>query len=328
MIELEFVVPFHGRSDYLFGAVARIRALRDTRWQLTIVEDCDPNGVAVQREIDALGDGRIRYLRNDTRLGVNANSHRCIQLAQWDRFVMPGHDDLLMPDYGLRVAELIERYPDATVVQPHVRVIDERGEPSQPLADRVKRWIGPGGRRETELRGESGVVSLLRGNWLYTPACCYRRDKLQGGSYRPSIDAAHDLAFVVDVLMDGGSIVAGTDVAFEYRRHSASHSSCVARSGLRFEQERRYFTEIAAQCHSRGWRKAELAAKWRVTSRLNALSHVPAALRCGELTTAAKLLGHGVSARAIAPSPGSTGAASGPSDDGPSGEEDPAYPRQ
>jgi len=283
VIELELLIPYYGEPRYLHEAIAGVRALDDTDWRLTIVEDAYPGGAAVERQVAALGDDRIRYLRNERNVGVNANVHRCIQLAERDRFVITGYDDRVLPNYGKVVAGLLARHPDAALVQPAVAVVDEDGRPHRPLPDRIKALAGPRGRGhgtgDVVLEGEPAVASLLRGNWLYTPALCYRREALQRAPFRPGIDAAHDLAFVVDVLLAGGKLVVGGEVCFAYRRHRRSHSSSFARSGVRFEQERRYFDDIGAELRDRGWRRAERSARRRVLSRLNAATQLPRALR-------------------------------------------------
>src|SRR5437870_1205802 len=79
MINIEFLIPFYGAADYLLQAIDGIRALEDTRWRVTIVEDADPDGHVVEEKVRALADDRIRYLRNDRNLGVNANIYQCIQ---------------------------------------------------------------------------------------------------------------------------------------------------------------------------------------------------------------------------------------------------------
>jgi hypothetical protein len=291
-MELEFLIPFYGNPDYLLQAVDRIRALENTCWRLTIVEDAHPQGRVVEEKVHALGDDRIRYRRNERNLGVNANIHQCIQLAEWDYFVITGCDDLVLPNYGNAVAALLERHPDAALVQPHVEVIDEVGRQHFPLPDRIKSLIGPGGRREIVLRGQRGVTSLLHGNWLYTPAACLQRAAFQKAPFRPDIDAAHDLAFVIDVLLAGESLVAGTEVAFQYRRSRASHSSSSARNGQRFDQERRYFAEIRGELRRLGWHRARRAARLRATSRLNALTQLPSAMRANDRAAATLLLKH------------------------------------
>jgi hypothetical protein len=96
----------------------------------------------------------------------------------------------------------------------------------------------------------------------------------------------------VDVLMGGGKLVVGREVAFQYRRHHSSHSSSHARTGQRFLQERDYFTTIEAELRELGWLAAARAARTRLTSRFNALTQVPGARRSGEREAAGRLLSH------------------------------------
>lgn len=289
-VELELLIPYYGEPRYLYEAVDGVRALVDTDWRLTIVEDRYPDGAEVERQVAALGDDRIRYLRNERNLGVNANVHRCIRLAEREHLVITGADDVVRPNYGRVIGELLARHPDAALVQPAVEVVDEDGRPHRPLPDRIKALAGPRGDGDVVLQGEAAVASLLRGNWLYTPALCYRRDALQRTPFRPGIDAAHDLAFVVDVLLDGGSLVVGREPCFAYRRHRRSHSSSFARSGLRFEQERRYFDGIGAELRDRGWHTAARSARRRLLSRFNAATQLPQALRHREPSAVRSLL--------------------------------------
>ncbi|WP_182348882.1 glycosyltransferase family 2 protein [Tomitella gaofuii] len=292
MTSLEFFIPFYGRLDYLLAAIDSVRGLEDVRWRLTVVEDRHPDGAAAEAAVLALGDERIRYRRNPENLGVNANIYQCIQLAEWDWFVLLDYDDQVLPNYGHAVESLLARHPDATMVQPAVQVVDEEGRSWQPMVDKVKARLGPATGGEAILSGEPGVVELLRGNWLYTPAGCYRRDALQGVPFRPDIDAAHDLAFVVDMLVSGGTVVAGTEVAFRYRRHRGGHSSEGARTGSRFAEERRYFEMMASEMAARGWHTASRAAQRMVFSRLNALTALPGALVGRDYSTAAGLIRH------------------------------------
>ncbi len=294
MIDLEFFIPFYGDPAYLWRAINGIRSLVDTHWRLTIVEDSYPDGLVVERDVKALDDERIRYVRNEQNMGVNANIHQCIRLAEWDHFVITDFDDVVMPNYGMAVASLLERHPEASLIQPAVAIIDECDRPTFPLPDRIKSLIRPGGNHEFALRGERAVASLLHGNWLYTPAGVLRRDAFQKTPFRPEIDAAHDLAFVIDVLLGGGSLVLGTEVAYQYRRFSSSHSSSLARSGMRFHQESRYFAEISEELKEAGWHSAARAARMHLTSRLNAATQLPEALRARETEVARALLRYAV----------------------------------
>jgi fermentation-respiration switch protein FrsA (DUF1100 family) len=212
-------------------------------------------------------------------------------LAEREYFVIMGADDLLLPSYGKVVGSLVNQYPEAALVHPGVEVIDENDLPHLPIVDRVKGFLRPR-LSVVELRGEAAAASLLRGNWLYTPAVAYRRDSVIDPPMRTGLDAIHDLALVVDILIRGGSLVVGQEPAFRYRRHSNSHSSSHARNGQRFLQEKTYFVNIEKELLQFAWHGAARAARRRLLSRLNALIQVPGALRSGNRAVAGSLLGH------------------------------------
>lgn len=291
MISLDVLIPYYGDADLLLRAVESVQALVDTDWRLVIVEDAYPDGPAVERRVAHLADDRIHYVRNSRNLGTAGNHHRCVQLVEREHFVVMGADDLLTPSYGQTLADLVTRYPDAAMIQPGVRVIDEHDQPYSTSADRVKTWMRPRG-GVLELCGELATASLLRGNWLYTPAIAYRRDHAIDLPMRPGTDAVHDLALVVDILLGGGSLIVSRDVGYEYRRHRNSHSSGGARTGQRFLQEKQYFADIESELRTHAWPAAARAARRRLLSRLHALAQLPTAVFTGHPRIATTLLAH------------------------------------
>jgi hypothetical protein len=68
-------------------------------------------------------------------------------------------------------------------------------------------------------------------------------------------------------------------VCFEYRRHSASDSSWRALEGTRFIEERDYFLTMASEMQALGWDKAAKAGRRHISSRLNAATFLPAAIK-------------------------------------------------
>lgn len=291
MITLDVIIPYYGDPSYLLRAVESVRGLVDTQWRVVIIEDCYPDGPAVEQQIRDLGDDRISYVRNEHNLGVAGNQHRAMEAAEAEYFVKLDSDDILLPNYGQEVAALLDRFPDAAIVQPGVEVVDSDDVPHLPLPDRLKRMLMPKG-APCELSGEPLVASLMRANWLYTPSLCYRRDLSRDLTRRSGSDAVNDLSMVVDILMRGGSLALGDVVAFRYRRHRESHSSEVARTGLRFAQERAYFEAARDEFRARGWRHAATAARRRTFSRLNALTQLPGALSARRGDAARTLLAH------------------------------------
>ncbi|MDR0946007.1 MAG: glycosyltransferase [Bifidobacteriaceae bacterium] len=292
MPSLDVLIPFWGSPDLLMESIASVRAQTDPDWRLTVVDDCYPDQ-SVSGRVEALGDERITYLRNEHNLGPTGNYDRCVKLSDADVVVLMGCDDLMLPTYVATVRRALTRFPDATIIQPGAEVVDEHGRVVRPLVDRAKRaLLTPKGSRPTELRGEAGAVSLLRGDWLYWPALAFRREVFGRVPFRPGFPIIQDLAFVVDVIAAGGTLVYWPELAFRYRRHSGSASAKTIQDGTRFEGEGRYYRLAARLMARRGWRRAARVARHHWISRGFALSLLPGTLLHGYAQGARVLARH------------------------------------
>jgi len=274
------LLPFYGRPDHLRLAVESVRAQTDADWRLTVVDDRYPD-TEPGRWVAGLGDPRIEYLRNETNLGVSRNYLRCVELMTGEHSILFGCDDVMLPDFVARVKELLAAYPGADILQPGAEVIDADGAPFHPLGDRIKDVLRPGGRGVRVLRGEPLAASLLRGNWTYFPSLVWRVSELRRHGFDPDLDVVQDLGMLLDIVADGGELLLDDRVVFHYRRHRASVSSATAVDGTRFAQERELFARQARRFSAHGWRRAARAARRHWSSRLNALTQLPAALRSG-----------------------------------------------
>ncbi|MEJ8278741.1 glycosyltransferase family 2 protein [Pseudonocardia spirodelae] len=277
---LNILLPFYGDARLLRLAVESVRAQHDPAWELLVVDDAYPDPSACSW-ISDVGDPRIRVLRNETNQGANANYRRCLSHVTHDWFTVMGADDVMAPDYLDVVKEAIAAAPDAGIVQPGVTVIDEHGRDVVPLADRIKAYYRPRHRGRTELRGEELATSLLRANWTYFPSLCWRRSALPEHGFRRGLDVVQDLAMILDVVGAGWSMVLDDRPCFRYRRHTGSDSAVRALDGTRFAEERAFFASTAREMDERGWHRAGRAARRHLTSRLNAASLMPVALRTG-----------------------------------------------
>jgi len=274
---LNILMPFYGRIDHFRAAVQSVLAQTSADWTLTIVDDVYPD-LSAGAWASALPDPRVRYVRNEQNLRPSRNYNRSILLATSDFVVLMGCDDIMDPDFVERVLELLAAHPDVDIVQPGVRVIDENGAASRPLADGVKALYRPKGGGTRLLSGELLARSLLRGNWTYFPSIVWRRSALGPEGFRLDLDVVQDLAKLMEITFASGILLLDDQVVFAYRRHSTSVSAVTGLDGSKFYQERILFAEAAARSSQLGWRRAARAASWHLSSRLNALSELPGAL--------------------------------------------------
>ncbi len=278
---LDILVPYWGDPALLRETVDSVLAQRSDDWLLTVVDDAYPDE-SVGEWFATVEDPRVRYVRKPVNEGITANYRTCVSLATQDVVVLLGCDDVLLPDYVDVVLRAHRDFPEASVIQPGVEVIDQHGHVVLPLGDRIKQQVlRPRTRRPRLLAGEELATSLLHGDWLYWPSLAFRRDVLLATDFREGMPLIQDLAIVMDVVTGGGSLLLEPTVCFRYRRHSASASSASLLDGRRFRGERDYFRLAAEQVRGRGWTRAERAARWHVTSRLHALTLLPQAVAAG-----------------------------------------------
>ncbi len=288
------MVPYFGPLGLLQVTVRSVLAQEDVHWSLTVVDDAYPDA-AVAAWFMTVRDDRIRYTRNKVNLGANRNFQRCLDLVENDLVVIVGCDDVLLPNYVSTIRASYSAHPGVAMVQPRVQVIDSDGFPSRALADIVKRRVyTPQHHEYVELSGQDLAVSLLRGNWLYFPSVCWRSAAILGTGFRAGLDTTQDLALVLDLVGAGETLLLVPVACFQYRRHAASESSWRGAVGTRFQEERGFFLDVAERMEARGWYHAAHAARWHISSRLNAMSVLPHAVRNRQGSVVRSLAAHAV----------------------------------
>ncbi|MBN8883427.1 MAG: glycosyltransferase [Salana multivorans] len=290
----DVMLPFYGRVDHLRQAVASVLAQTDVDWRLVVVDDHYPDESAYEW-LASLSDPRIEVYRRESNQGINASFAECVERSRADWVTIFGCDDLMEPGYLAGVRRLAQTWPDATMIHPSTRIIDADGRPVRTLVDWAKARYRPSGDGVHLLRGEKLATSVTRGNWMNFPAVAWRGEQLRATGFRPGLNVVQDLALVLDLAEAGGVLVVENgEPTFSYRRHAGSVSSWRAVDGSRFEEERAFFRESAARFRDLGWSRAERAARWHVSSRINAITQLPRALRAGDRAGVSALTRHAV----------------------------------
>ncbi|OLE29270.1 MAG: UDP-glucose 4-epimerase GalE [Catenulispora sp. 13_1_20CM_3_70_7] len=292
---VDVLMPYYGDVGLMQEAVRSVLAQRDPHWRLTVVDDGTETGVPewFDELIAEHGTDKIHYRRNATNLGVTENFQKCLTLVTCPLVTMIGCDDRMLPNYIGTVRALMKAFPQVSLAQPGVEVIDDEGAVVEPWVDKVKRRVyAPRVQGAAVLGGEELAVSLLRGNWMYFPAICWRSDVITEVGFDPNLRVVQDLALTLEWVRAGAQIVVSDTVCFQYRRHADSVSSERAYTGTRFTEERDFFLDEAAKMDRLGWRRAARAARLHLSSRLHAATLLPGALRRGSGAGARRLAGY------------------------------------
>ena len=280
-MKFDIALPFYGDVAFLKKAVASVIAQTDPNWRLLVVDDGYPDET-LPAWFDGLKDSRISYLRNEKNLGANGNFQKCLSLVESEFCVVMGADDILEPDFIEVVTKTILRYPEASIIHPGIKIVDEENKEISTRSEVIKLKIRNSLESNQILFGETLATSLMKGNWMYFPAITWRTKIIQDIGFRPGFNVCQDLGLAMDLIMQGGKMVLINDEVFRYRRHSASDSSVKAINGDRFIDERNFFRVMSTDLKSLGWNNAARAAKLHSTSRLHAASLILACIRSGK----------------------------------------------
>ncbi len=272
-------IPFFARVDYLTETLDSLTAQTDTDWQAVVIDDCSAE-TGASAVVAKLADRRIRYVRNETNLGLARNFNRCLTEPGTDVVVVLHADDLLEPDYIALIRACHRDVPTAGCVAPMSSVIDGDGRPIDTLVDKVKRrrWPQP---QRYELRGDAGLARLMHTYFIYTPAISYRPALLPTGLFNERWQQVMDVELYAQLLLGGGTILLDRTPAYRYRRHAGTTTLLNARSFTRLGEETALCQEIATKARTMGWRRTAFACRLRWSIRLNGAVDLAGSLRRG-----------------------------------------------
>ena len=274
---LDIALPFYGDVAFMKQTVQSILDQTDPQWRLIVVDDGYPDE-SIPGWFASLGDERIAYQRNTSNLGANGNFQKCLGLLTAEYCLVMGADDLLEPNFVECINKSIGTHPGISMIHPGVTVIDEKNEVISTRSDQIKTTLRSSQGEATIVSGELLARSLMKGNWMYFPSIVWKTKTIQGIGFRPGFHVCQDLGLAMDLIMQGGELALIEDQIFRYRRHQESDSSIKAINGERFKDEKHFFNVMAHDLKKIGWSSAARAAKSHSTSRLHALSLIPACI--------------------------------------------------
>jgi len=260
-------IPYWSHPEYLELALASVAAQTDPEFTAVVIDDCSPTGGA-EELVAALGDPRVRFVRNDRNLGLAGNFNRCLVEPGTDVVAIVHADDILEPCYVATIRAAHAAEPTAACVAPWTTPIDAHGAIAVSMVDRMKRWRWPAARRST-LHGDAGLARLMHTFLVYTPAMSYRPALLPRGGFPEGWKQVMDVELYATLLLEGGTILLDRTPAYRYRRHDGTTTSRNARSFTRLAEETAMARLVGARARALGWRRTSFAARLRWSIRLN-----------------------------------------------------------
>jgi glycosyltransferase involved in cell wall biosynthesis len=175
------------------------QTVRDFEIVITDDSTFDETGEVCQRY--AAIDARVRYFRNERRLGLGGNCSRVLSMCRGEFVVLAGDDaDIYAPDFLERLLAVMRRWPSVSLAACRVDIIDQD--------DRVIREMGhehfASAPLSSTFRNANRMLWRAYGSLM---TGMYRRDMMMRTLlYRPVIDDDWDeidLLFLFDMALQG-----------------------------------------------------------------------------------------------------------------------------
>ena|SRR5438067_244097 len=98
-----------------------------TDFEIAIGDDASTDATREVCERYAAADPRIRYHRNEQRLGLGGNCSRLLSSARGEFIVLAGDDDIYEPAFLERLLSEMRRHPSLSLAACRVDIIDQNG---------------------------------------------------------------------------------------------------------------------------------------------------------------------------------------------------------
>jgi glycosyltransferase involved in cell wall biosynthesis len=265
---LTIAIPFHTGKEFLQRAIASVIAQSDPDWELVVCDDGPETDVAAL--VSSYTDARIRYVRADGPSGMVANWNRCLDHAQSSWVTLLHADDELLPNYVGVMRKAAALAPQAAGFFCQTKIIDGKGKGCFSFPDWIKGWLRPGG-KHLVIRGQPGLASLLRGNYIMCPTMCYNLERLGNQRFAEGWRFAQDLELFARLLTAGECLVGVPDTAYAYRRHDANATVQYTANLQRFREEAALYEQLHSQALACNWPQVARVARRKLIIKANLL---------------------------------------------------------
>lgn len=256
-------IPFYNGAAFAEQTLASILEQTWANWELVVTDDDSPDGTAkvVEEFVSKAADPRVRFERNQQRLGMVGNWNKVIGLARGKYIKLVCGDDYLRPDCLERQVRALEEHPSAALAASSRMIINSQGKPLFTRACYRQSGLHQG--------AQAVHHGLLTGtNTIGDPVSVLFRAELlkKTGLFEPSVIYCTDLDLWLRLLLHGDLYFEIEPLAF-YRIHKASTGKALrdktvedflhvvdrieTASGMRFSRFQRFL--MAAQSRAKSW---------------------------------------------------------------------------
>ena len=294
MVTFGLIVPFFSDEKYLKEMLISVAAQTSDRWVCLVTDDSGRTNDA-ELTVRSMGNPKITYIKNETNLGLGRcwNTGLEYMIRTFDPTVVAvvHADDVLEPQFVEVSLRAHATNPEAVAVHTAVTVVDEENKKRFSFPDFVKFHVAPYKHsRSISTMGDTGLASILRGNFVFCPTVSFKADLISLPLFDPNWTMAVDLDLISRLLLQGQTIVGVPDFVYRYRRHRNNLTSQLTDTTARFVEEIAFYKQVSVECKEKGFEKSALVASRLTMVRLHILYRVIQKLVRFDLRSVVKLL--------------------------------------
>lgn len=170
-MELSVILPSYNGGKFIGNAIKSVLDQSFSQYELLVIDDGSTDNTAEIVQEISKRDGRLRYVRQETNLGLQQTLNNGLRLAKGHYIARLDDDDVWIDKDKLKIqVEFLDRHPTHVLVGTGHIFVDETGK-------ELHRFMPPS--TDPEIR-----KIILRDNVFLHSAVMYRRDiVLQVGGY-------------------------------------------------------------------------------------------------------------------------------------------------
>lgn len=134
MPKVSVLMPvYKTQEEHLRTAIESILNQSFTDFEFLILDDCPTD--TRETIVKSYNDPRIKYLINETNLGISKTRNKLIDLAQGEYLAIFDHDDISLKDRLKKQVEFLDSHPDYGVVGAYGKFIGKNKPMYFPIED-------------------------------------------------------------------------------------------------------------------------------------------------------------------------------------------------
>ncbi len=119
-------IPTFNRSRFLRESIRSVLSQTFADFELIVVDNASTDGTP--EVVSSFQDRRIRYIRHERNIGLQANLNECLRTGQCEFVIIFHDDDIMLRDLLGREFEVLKSASDVVLVHCAAQLVDEEGE--------------------------------------------------------------------------------------------------------------------------------------------------------------------------------------------------------